>query len=289
MARLRTSPPVKGLILTTGGPAPLILGTSDQERMRITPGGQVGIGTTTPAHRLSIAGGPAWTDSQWAGAVELTDSSAIGWRPNSAGYSLGMGHSHQGFYIFRTTSTPGTTGTFPIYDMYINNQGNVGIGTTSPFYKLDVSGSGRFYGGDLDLTFGSFNIDTGDINILGGSIYVDGEEMNVPDYVFEPDYPLMSLGELRVYVAAEKHLPNVPSEEEIRAGGLDLSKFQMRLLEKTEELTLYTLAQDEQIKSLQETNQSQGEQLETLRQENQAMQQMIADLEARLVALEEQE
>jgi hypothetical protein len=152
--------------------------------------------------------------------------------------------------------------------------------------------------------------------LINGYVYADGyyinssAHLNVPDYVFEPEYPLLSLDELRAYIAKEKHLPNVPSEEEIRAGGLDLTDFQMRLLEKVEELTLYTLAQDEQFQSqqqevdslrqtnqsqaeqletLQETNQVQGEQLESLQQENQAMQQMIADLETRLAALEVQE
>ena len=72
----------------------------------------------------------------------------------------------------------------------------------------------------------------------------------VPDYVFEDDYPLLSLEELRDYVTRERHLPNVPSSKDIKKDGLSLGEFQMTLLEKVEELTLYTLAQQEEIDQL---------------------------------------
>ena len=61
----------------------------------------------------------------------------------------------------------------------------------------------------------------------------------------------MSLDELRAYITQHKHLPNIPSAEEIGKDGLNLSQFQMLLLEKVEELTLYTLAQQEEIGMLQ--------------------------------------
>ncbi|HKB78562.1 MAG TPA: hypothetical protein VKH35_02495, partial [Thermoanaerobaculia bacterium] len=43
------------------------------------------------------------------------------------------------------------------------------------------------------------------------------------------------------FVRTEKHLPNVPDAKSIKADGLNMSQFQMRLLEKVEELTLYTI------------------------------------------------
>ncbi len=61
----------------------------------------------------------------------------------------------------------------------------------------------------------------------------------------------MPLDELATYLAREKHLPGVPSQDEIHRDGLNLSQFHMRLLEKVEELTLYTLAQQEQIDALE--------------------------------------
>ena len=93
-----------------------------------------------------------------------------------------------------------------------------------------------------------------DIKVIGGSFVDDGTTLNAPDYVFEKDYPLMSLDELRAFIAREEHLPNVPSADEIKKNGLNLSQFQMRLLEKIEELTLYILAQQEQIEALRMQN-----------------------------------
>jgi hypothetical protein len=48
---------------------------------------------------------------------------------------------------------------------------------------------------------------------------------------------------LESFVTKEKHLPTVPNAAEIKKDGLNLGEFQMKLLEKIEELTLYTLQQ----------------------------------------------
>ncbi|HYK91639.1 MAG TPA: hypothetical protein VE398_22925 [Acidobacteriota bacterium] len=71
------------------------------------------------------------------------------------------------------------------------------------------------------------------------------------NYVFEPDYKLMPIEELQKYVQKEKHLPNVPDATEIKGKGLNLGEFQMKLLEKIEELTIYTVQQAKTIQELQ--------------------------------------
>ena len=60
------------------------------------------------------------------------------------------------------------------------------------------------------------------------------------DFVLEPDYDLMPLGELEAYIKEHKHLPNVQSAEQMTEDGIKLTEFSMLLLEKLEELTLYT-------------------------------------------------
>ncbi len=87
--------------------------------------GNVGIGTTTPAHRLSLIGGPPWTSFAFTGALELGNTSAIGWRANAAGNRFGIGQTNGGLVFLATLSDPGTTGSPANYVMVINDNGNI--------------------------------------------------------------------------------------------------------------------------------------------------------------------
>lgn len=90
---------------------------------------------------------------------------------------------------------------------------------------------------------------TNDGILRAREIIVDAQ--NWADYVFEPSYKLRSLDEIRTFIAENKHLPNVPSTSEVNENGVNLAKTDAILLEKIEELTLYLLQQDEQIKQMQ--------------------------------------
>ena len=70
------------------------------------------------------------------------------------------------------------------------------------------------------------------------------------DNVFNDDYRLASLEELRGYIAENRHLPGVPSEAEVTENGIDLGTMQAALLQKIEELTLYILGQQREIDTL---------------------------------------
>jgi hypothetical protein len=71
------------------------------------------------------------------------------------------------------------------------------------------------------------------------------------DFVFDADYELKSLAEVEAYIAANKHLPDVPSEEEVLANGLDLGEMQAIQQQKIEELTLYIIDQEKRIAAQQ--------------------------------------
>ncbi len=73
-----------------------------------------------------------------------------------------------------------------------------------------------------------------------------------PDYVFAEDYNLMSLEELEKSIQKNKHLPGLPSAAEVEENGLMLGDMQKRIMEKVEELTLYTIEQGKMISELQE-------------------------------------
>jgi len=72
---------------------------------------------------------------------------------------------------------------------------------------------------------------------------------NFPDYVFAKDYKLMNLSDLEQYINANKHLPGVPSAKEVANNGnsINLGEMQTVLLQKVEELTLYTIDQQKQM------------------------------------------
>lgn len=73
------------------------------------------------------------------------------------------------------------------------------------------------------------------------------------DHVFSKDYKLLSLADLKRYIGEFGHLPEVPSEAEVMGEGYNMAEMQGVLLKKIEELTLYTLKQQEEIELLKQT------------------------------------
>ena len=113
--------------------------------------------------------------------------------------------------------------------MFINgSNGNIGIGTNNPQAKLAVNGE-----------------------ILAKSVRVNTNANYWPDYVFGDNYNLMSLMDLERYVSTYKHLPGVPSAQEVdNQGDVDLGAMNAILLEKVEELTRYIIDLQKQIDEL---------------------------------------
>jgi hypothetical protein len=61
------------------------------------------------------------------------------------------------------------------------------------------------------------------------------------DFIFDKDYKLLSLDQVEDFISIHKHLPNIPSEAEVSANGIELGKMNSLLLQKIEELTLYMI------------------------------------------------
>ena len=72
-----------------------------------------------------------------------------------------------------------------------------------------------------------------------------------PDYVFEVGYEFMPLTELKDYVLDNKHLPNMPSKEDIRIEGVKIFEQNRLLLEKLEEAYLYIFELEKRISVLE--------------------------------------
>lgn len=71
------------------------------------------------------------------------------------------------------------------------------------------------------------------------------------DDVFDPDYPLRSLPDTRAFIDEHGHLPDFPSEAEVREQGMDVAEMNALLLRKVEELTLHAIDQQARIDALE--------------------------------------
>jgi predicted acyltransferase (DUF342 family) len=70
------------------------------------------------------------------------------------------------------------------------------------------------------------------------------------DYVFAPEYSLRPLKEVESFIHQNRHLPDVPSAEQVVANGVDVAKMDALLLQKIEELTLYLIDLKKENESL---------------------------------------
>jgi hypothetical protein len=123
--------------------------------------------------------------------------------------------------------------------MALKDNGNVGIGTTSPSEKLSVNG----------------NISAKKLTIT---------QIGWSDYVFNEDYQLRSLPSLESFIRKNKHLPEMPSAKEVEEKGISVGDNQALLLKKIEELTLYLIEMKKENDSLQKQLDRQSRQINSL-------------------------
>ncbi|GAB3699919.1 hypothetical protein GCM10027592_26420 [Spirosoma flavus] len=86
------------------------------------------------------------------------------------------------------------------------------------------------------------------------------------DKVFDDTYQLKRLSEVEKYIQVNKHLPGIPSAKEMVEKGNDLHKTDAKLLEKIEELTLYSIQQDKKVEQQEEKLRQQQKRIDLLEQ-----------------------
>ena len=122
---------------------------SDTERMRITSGGNIGIGTTSPNYQLDLSGGTTVNERLrlQRGSDDTNQFAVYGWNSiRTYRANVSVSSNLTDFSIIQSGSDGSRT------PFYIGVTGNIGIGTTSPSNLLSVVQSNSAASTTLDIT-----------------------------------------------------------------------------------------------------------------------------------------
>ncbi|MFD0766132.1 hypothetical protein ACFQZI_14810 [Mucilaginibacter lutimaris] len=243
--------------------------------------GNVGIGTSSPANKLTIF------DASANNTYLSVSNNSLGTFMGAGGVALGIvgtSTNHDlGLYTNNTEK------------IRITSTGNIGMGTTTPFKKLHVAGSsmvvttadftaggtgsslllgqnglsGNIYsllqatidgpnnGGLLALNPNGGNVSIGTTDPKGYKFAVNGSVIATsvtvklyaawPDFVFKRNYSLLPLRQVREYIYKNQRLPDMPSAAEIEQKGVDVGEMLRLQTRKIEELTLYLIDKDKEL------------------------------------------
>ncbi|WP_299222416.1 hypothetical protein [uncultured Aquimarina sp.] len=202
--------------------------TNGTERIRIKNNGKVGIGVIDPQAKLDVKGSiknDSFDFKNNSGDLRMRRFGAgdITWK--RAMVPIYNANTN------KSTLMVNFVGDFEegvrIAGSKLNVDGQVGIGTTDTSgYRLAVRG-----------------------NILAEELKIR-TYANWPDYVFETNYELKSLTEIDTYIKENGHLPNIPSAKKVTEEGFNVGEMNAKLLEKVEELTLYIIKLNQELKEV---------------------------------------
>ena len=132
------------------------------------------------------------------------------------------------------------------------------LGTYLPQHKLVVRGSSKIEGNiltDANVGIGTSSFSDGtDTYRLSVDGAVRAHRVKVyttwADFVFEDNYKLPTLMEVEKHIKQNGHLKDIPSAKQVEENGIELGEMNKLLLQKVEELTLYLIEMDKEIKDL---------------------------------------
>jgi len=186
----------------------------------VTQNERVGVGTKYPQYKLHVT------------EAAQINATFIGGNPGGGGFRDGV------------------TG---LESLHLNAAKSGGVGGSIVFLsagstKMKLNANGQLL---INTTSAPSTYKLG----INGKIICEGMTVKLKsqwaDYVFDEDYDLMSLENVEAHIKDNKHLPGIPSAKEVAEKGLDIETMQVKMMEKIEELTLYIIEQDKQIKAQQ--------------------------------------
>lgn len=189
------------------------------DALLISEKGNVGIGTNNPNYKLSVQGhslSTAHTIQSWSPTIYLKRDT------NQGGYIQG------------------------IQTQLLNGDNNWFFGNLHADSWIVAKG---------DYTGSLFKISSSGNASLQGKL--EAKEIKVTttptaDFVFADSYNLPTLETVEKHIKEKRHLPEIASAKEMEKEGVNIGEFQIKLLQKIEELTLYSIEQNKKIKELEE-------------------------------------
>ncbi|WP_228412556.1 hypothetical protein [Chryseobacterium sp. G0240] len=239
-------------------------------------------------------------DIKWFGGIRLQTTGSILQLLNNGNVGIGTIEPQTRFEVAKENnnsqnlvmarfSAYGATGGSNMISIGYHNAANLEINS-------GYTSSGFRYGNYADFNIendNQFNTNFGGINFItskkiqmaimpNGNALLNGKfeakEIKVTssptaDFVFEENYNLPTLEDIEKHIKEKKHLPEIVSAKVMEKEGVNVGEFQIKLLQKIEELTLYSIEQNKQIKQLQEENKTLKSQSEEI---NKKIQQILS-------------
>lgn len=237
--------------------------------LTILPDGSVGIATTSPGYTLDVNGTGRFSTALNLGSSSRTNfvldmtATNISGAPAMTNTIKMTGYEGRGKGILYNDISNGGEWFSGVPYSDAHNSFQIGFDETGgkPEYVPQALFSVSHLG-NVEIASGNLLV-RGDIE--SKKLKVTATPGSVPDYVFQPGYQYLSLEQLESFINTNSHLPNVPSAKEVETNGQDVGEMQLKLLEKVEELVLYTIDQQKQLKSQQAEIEKLKEEIEALK------------------------
>lgn len=185
---------------------------------------------------------PSWFQN-WVIADEMLVGTQVTEVPYKNGFKGDVGIKATSYGTNGILRFIGTDGAYK-YNMYLASQNKFSISDAGGVDRFSIAGEKVYMGTGSPES---------ELRVAGN---VTAKKVKVtltgwPDYVFAKEYKLPTIQELDQYIQKHKHLPDIPSAEEVTKEGIDLGEMNKKLLQKIEELTLHIIELNKRVSAME--------------------------------------